>query len=393
MILFFVTIILPVAVGQHDNFIHQTYVIPTEPASELTSHCLDKSNMTQCVTLNDLIDRDLGQIQEEVIFLSGKHVVNGTNRGRKYLFAKQSKDLLLRGESNNVTIICREEFFFLFVQVACIKISNLTLQNCSMNGNVTYEKTVYCCNHTFIFVGLESEVTLNNIQLTRNSKCGIDVHLKGDVTSSCASVQITNTKLYTGVCIAHHNVYIANKSMIEITNTTFDGSCIEIKASPNSIHTELDVMIKNTSFRNYSHWSTLIFRGTSHPFTVTLHDVNVSDNRSPYMMYANQTTVHLQGNLNLFNHNRGVMYIVHSRLLFSRTKVKFVYNTVTSAQGVPVYAKNSFLVFEDSHVVFKKNHGSVCGGIVGNEKHSLCSQATQQLTLRIIKDNKVGHYH
>ena len=130
-------------------------------------------------------------------------------------------------------------------------------------------------------------------------------------------------------------------------------------------------MIKNTSFRIYSHWSTLIFRGTSHPFTVTLHDVNVSDNRSPYVMYAKQTTIHLQGNLNLFNHNRGVMYIVHSMQLFSRTMVKFVYNTVTSAQGAPVYAENSFLVFEESHVVFRKNHGSVCGGIIGTEKTQL----------------------
>ena len=193
----------------------------TEPASELTSHCLDESNVTQCVTLNDLIDRDLGrygmfQIQEKVIFLSGIHVINGTDR--KYLFAEKNRDLLLRGESNNVTITCREEFLFWFVQVARIKISNLTLQNCSMNGNVTHQKPVYCCNHTFLFVGLKSEVTLNNIQLTRNSKCGIAVYLKGDVTSSRANIQITSTKLSTGICIAPY-VYIANKSMIEIIPT------------------------------------------------------------------------------------------------------------------------------------------------------------------------------
>ena len=88
-------------------------------------------------------------------------------------------------------------------------------------------------------------------------------------------------------------------------------------------------------------------------------------------MYANQTTIHFQGNLNLFDHNRGIVYIVHSKLLFSRTKTEFVKNNVNNTHGVPVYAANSVLVFKDSHIVFKNNHGSVCGGITGTKKTQL----------------------
>ena len=102
MILLFLTISLSVIIGQHDSYTHQTYVIPTEPASELASPCPDKNNVTQCLTLNELIDRIPGeygvfQSQEEVIFLSGIHVVNGTERN--HLFAHRNRDLFLRGES------------------------------------------------------------------------------------------------------------------------------------------------------------------------------------------------------------------------------------------------------------------------------------------------------
>ena len=366
-----------VAAGQYGNYTHQTYIIPTEPASELASHC--PSNRTQCLTLNDLIDSSPGkhgmfQLQEEVIFLSGIHVVDETRR--KYLSAIQIRDLLLRGETNNVTITCRKEFHLRFVQAARIQISNLTLHNCSMNGNITHSRSVYCCDFTLLFIGLEGDMTLDNIQLTSDSKHGVAIYLKaswGDYTATHMHVQLINVKLSAGIFIASHNIYLLKiVSLIEISNSSFNGSCIEVQASTNVFSAEiLDVMVKNTSFGNCSHWPALTFRGADRPLSVTLHDVNVSDNRSPYVMYANQTTIHLQGNLNLFNHNRGVVYIVHSKLLFSRTKTEFVNNNVNNTHGVPVYAANSVLVFKDSYIVFKNNHGSVCGGIIGTTRTQL----------------------
>ena len=211
----------------------------------------------------------------------------------------------LRGESNNVTIICWKKFYLGFIRVANIKISNLTLQNCSMNGTVRYQGFVHCCNQTLLFIGMEGNIILiNNIQLTSDSKYGITVYVKGNLNSFRASVQLTNVKSSAGIFIAPYSiVYLASRSVVEINNSSLNNSCIEIRASTNVLSV-LDVMIKNTSFWNCSCWSTLIFRGTSRPFSVTLHDVNVSDSRSPY---ANQTTIHLKGNLNLFHRNKGVM--------------------------------------------------------------------------------------
>ena len=362
--------------GHNDNYTHQTYVIPTEPASEVASRCPDNSNKTRCLTLNELIvsvpkRRSVFQSKEEVIFQPGVHIVNGTER--TYLLAFRTRKLLMRGETNNVTIICWEEFNFAFVQAAHVIVSNLTLHNCSMNGGMRYSRVLYCCKHTFLFIGLEGNVILDSIQITSDSNRSIAVHLKGDSTTLHASVhvQLTNLRLSTGILIAPYNIYIARRSVIEITNSSFSDSCIEIQGS-SGLYSELDIMIKNTSFKSCSScWSVLIFRGANRRFSVTLHNVNVSDSRSPYVMYADQTTIHFQGNFNLFHHNRGVTYMVRSELLFSTTKVEFINNMVNNTQGVPVYADDSVLVFNNSHVVFKNNHGSVCGGIIGTEKATL----------------------
>ena len=78
-------------------------------------------NVSRCLTLNELIvsapeGQCAFQSQEEVIFLSGVHVVNGTNKPN--LIVSCISDLTMRGGSNHVTITCLENFYFEFEQVA-----------------------------------------------------------------------------------------------------------------------------------------------------------------------------------------------------------------------------------------------------------------------------------
>ena len=51
-----------------------------------------------------------------------------------------------------------------------------------------------------------------------------------------------------------------------------------------------------------------------------------------------------------------------------------------------MYANNSVLNFANSHVVFKNNYGSVCGGIIGTEKSQL--QFRNNLTVDFESNNE-----
>jgi hypothetical protein len=110
--LFLPLLLLAIVNSQNGNFTHHTYIIPTEPTSVSSSsvQCPEdtgNANTTRCLTLNELTDNPLGrygiydivfQSREEVVFLSGTHVVNGTDH---YVYSEKSSNLVLRGESNN----------------------------------------------------------------------------------------------------------------------------------------------------------------------------------------------------------------------------------------------------------------------------------------------------
>ena len=68
---------------------------------------------------------------------------------------------------------------------------------------------------------------------------------------------------------------------------------------------------------------------------------------------------------NKFHCNQGVMYLVHSKLNFFNSTVEFINTTVAKGKAAPLVADGSTVVFRDSYVVFKTNHGLICGGIIG----------------------------
>ena len=384
--------------GQNGNFTQHTYIIPTEPASASSSVCPGNSNGTRCLTLNELTDSAPGkhgmfQRQEEVIFLSGMHVVNGTEG--KVLFSDETSNLVLRGESKNVTIVCLEgsNFAFANAQNEYIRVSDLTLINCSMNcpQTIIYKQHNYYCNITFLFIGLEGSMIFENIQIKASDSqiIGIAVYVKGDVaTYSPTSVLLTNVKLSCGVLIAPYYLFLAHQTTIEIKNSIFNDSYIEILAGEGFL-SAFDVMIKNISFRNYNAWSSLIFRGTDRPFRIAIESLDVSDSKSPYTMYANRTILTFTGN-NYFHRNHGVMYLVHSTLHFFQTSVEFINNTVNKGHGAPLTADGSKLVFKESQIVFKTNHGLICGGIIGTEGSVLLFEDNTTIQFERNDENKGG---
>ena len=113
---------------------------------------------------------------------------------------------------------------------------------------------------------------------------------------------------------------------------------------------------------------------------VTVEELDIVESKSPYVIYANQTTVIFTGK-NRFHCNHGVMYLVHSELQFFKTTVEFINNTVIKGKGAPLTADDSVIGFKDSYVVFKTNHGSVCGGIIGTGGSTL-----------LFKNNSTVHF-
>ena len=363
-LLCYLIITMSIGMGQYT---HQTYVIPTEPASELASRCPDNGNMTEsrCLTLNQLIisvpnGQSAFEPQEEVVFQSGIHVVNGTER--QNLTALRIRNLTMRGEPGNVTITCLEEFFFRFEESYHISIFNIKFDNCSGWSNA---------NYTISFNKQIGNVVLDQIQVTNRQGAGVAVHMKGDhrffPKRYPLQVHLTNSKIFTGkigIYVGYYRLFVGSHSSVYIENTSFVGSCIEFQAQDRFLD-DYNIVLKSISIENCTCWSTLALRGANNiEFNIMLYKVEMRDNKSPYLVYANQTSlIHVTGS-NSFHRNQGVVYLSRSKLVFSVAKVEFVNNTVLTAHGVPILATKSQIVFENSHISFINNHGIHCGGII-----------------------------
>ena len=116
------------------------------------------SNVTRCLTFNELINsvpRGQSTFQsQEVILLSGVHVVNGTER--QDLTVSHIGDLTMRGESNNVTIVCMEGLL-LYLHVPGIKLTYLTLQDCKLQ--ISFQGTTI---HSRLILNMEGNVVFNS---------------------------------------------------------------------------------------------------------------------------------------------------------------------------------------------------------------------------------------
>jgi hypothetical protein len=235
---------------------------------------------------------------------------------------------------------------------------------------IWYETHPYCCNYTFLSIGLEGSMIIENVEISSKSQVAIAVYVKGEFSFTPKSVQLafTNLKSSSGISIVPYifNFFIAGRTVISIENSSFNDSYIGIVSGDNIIYSNFDVTIKNVSFKNYNGtaWSSLIFRGSKRPFVVKIKEVVISKSKSRYVIYADQTTLIFVGK-NKFHCNHGVMYLVRNKLYFFNSTVEFINNTVAQGKAAPLVVDNSAVIFKNSYIVFETNHGFICGGIIG----------------------------
>ena len=292
-------LLLSIVNSQHGNFTRRTYIIPTEPSSVSLSsvQCPDSEDnsnvniMIRCLTLNELINSSPGkhgmfQSREEVVFLSGTHVVDGTKRD--HVYSDKTSNLVLRGETNKVTIVCLKQLIFVFARGRYVKVSNLTFINCTTNSSqIMYRNYRYNC--TLLYYGLQVSMLIENVEIKIKSQIAIAVYVQGDSTYSTTVMQLafTNLKSSGGIAITPdpYEFFRVSLTFINIKNSSFNDSYVEIVP-----HNEFSVTIKNVSFENCNTWSSLIFKGIKYPFLAAeIENLIISKSTSPYVIYANKS--------------------------------------------------------------------------------------------------------
>ena len=215
-------------------YAEQRFIQPTTPTSPST-HC---QNETPCNTLNELIIRASigGEQQREVfssfqnvIFLSGNHLINVSN---KFLSVAEAESLTLQGEGE-VTITCRDDFSFLFIDVYKVTFKSLKFVNCKAFAQ--YLKTVLPehFNYTFIFWGSgSSHVDFNKVEIVSENATGVvllDVShfkfLKSNFSTGGIGIYSRHvTALYILGCLfrdSSFKIYGSSTDSVNIEFTTF----------------------------------------------------------------------------------------------------------------------------------------------------------------------------
>ena len=310
------------------------------------------------------------QSREEIIFQSGLHIVHGINAyGYNISSLKITRiPLTMRGESNNVTILCLEQFFFEFMESYRINISNIIFRNCVAHSSN---------NYTLVFNKLAGNVLLNCIQINNSFGAGISVYVMGYIISGFeVQVNLTNSMISTSknaIYVDDHFLRLDATIAVYIDNTYFLQSCLTFyHMDRNGVRFDYNVVLKNISVENSICWSALSFRGSNDvKINLILQDVRITNNRSPILMYVNKTSLVRMTGCNSFRDNRGVMYLTDSLLLISQANVDFTNNVILTSHGVPILIKKSQVVFENSFVTFESNKGVHCGGMIAKLKSQL----------------------
>ena len=185
----------------------------------------------------------------------------------------------MRGESNNVTILCLEQFFFEFIESSDI---NIIFRNCG-----AYSSN----NYTLVFNKHRGNVLLDHIKIKSIDGAGISVKVMGQIVSGLeVKVNLTNSMistLGTGIYVDNQFLLLSSRIVVHIYKTYFNQSCLVFrydrdKMKKIQIHDVVYVVLKNISVDNSTCWSALKFTGSNNMKTnLSLQDVRIVNNKSP----------------------------------------------------------------------------------------------------------------
>ena len=330
-------------------------------------------NVSRCLTLNDLINsgsrwNPVFEHDETIVFQSGIHFVNGTQQ--QHLHTGRH-NLILRGESNATTIVCAEEFMFVFETIESISLSQLHFHNCKG----TYDLTNFNKVSTLLFVDVVHNIVLDNIHITSNGSIGIALYFEFNLFHSIwlhfhiinATISTGDIGVYSGGTHERETNIDDDSVQVEITNTAFETSCLHFETISFVLYT-----IGKSSFENCQCSPVLSFNGVL--TKVFLREIQVTDNESPILMQVSQAK-HIGIDGKLFLHrNKGVSIVNESTVEISRTMLQFINNTVVNSKDIPgtiLFIRNSSFQVFGSTLYFGNNRGQLCGGITATDRTRL----------------------
>ena len=356
------------------------------------------------MTVSQLIisyKRYKSECRNEYVFQSGTHIVSRVKSHRS-LSLGFTNDLVIRGQGNVMIRCTAESQSIRFITAPNVKISSIHFQDCqdieiSNSGNLTVDivnsKFSNSClilkavktNHPVWLTAMMKGVYVENSSLTLDKALDLVIRGRGssdsDVGITCAGVEF-HINLVPDASVRFHDLHImdcnyiqlhsrSKLTTVDIAKSRFNNSCLkfESKLTRSNSHTQL-ITINHTTFERCSCTcgSVLLFSNPRIHVSVTLNEVNVSDNYSPLLRSQNvDLSVTLIGR-NSFHHNKNfLLHLWNSKINFTRAVVHFTNNTVnaiyTVELGTPIYVKHSVIAFKDSNLVFSQNHGPLCGGI------------------------------
>ena len=339
-----------------------TCVIPTI-TEELTppfSNCPKEASRN--FTLNELIsspiDRTPFSSSEDVVFLRGKHVVNSTH---PLLFATGVRKLRLRGRGN-VVIICEDNFYIHLDRInGGVSIMNLQFENC-IGKLGQYRPTIYFSTSS------TGRIIIVNIRIINDHESGEGLVVKPESTH-LFTVILHDSFLSTrgmgfyssGFVSVEYRNRIDPKSSVQISNTKFLASCIELLTS------SVQYIIKNTTFTGCKCSPVLSFQGKTERENAMLRDVQISESISSSIIEVTKFSVILEGTIIVQNNAGTLILNLRSNLIINGAYVVFSNNQASNNNrhaGTILLASESVVsVKHRSRVVFQDNRGENCGGI------------------------------
>ena len=349
---------------------YSVYVLPTNPKRSVSPCDHLNTTIRQNCTLNELIDnydhfdKNSNNYDLEIRFMSGVHVVNGTQQSQ-YLSLKRPTHVNFLGEEN-VLIICEKQVYFEFVGVEQITVSNVHFKNCIGRPN----NSDYCTLNIWCSKKHACNISLHGVQITNENGKGIAVQFTetGTYKHSFTLVNSIISTTDTGVLILA-NQLIPYK--VNITDTSFNGSCLMITG------TNTEIYVRNTTFKGCFCSPVISVDTLSQQGSLILDNITIQDSGSQYLILSlTQLITTLKGHC-YFIRNRGTIFIGsnYGILTFSEASVEFVENKIGKSFGIPsslIVVDGGNIAFKNSHVIFRKNYGEDCGGIMAINDAELC---------------------
>ena len=278
--------------------------------------------------------------------------------------------MIFKGESN-ATIVCAEDFIFVFQAIESITLSQLHLHDCKS----TYALPNFDKVSTLLVMDAVHNIIINNIRITSNGSIGIALYFEFNLFHSIwlhfhiinSIISTRDIGVYSGGTHERETNIDDDSVLVEITGTNFEGSCLRFETISFVSYT-----IGKSNFEHCQCSPVLSFNGVL--TNIILREITVADNESPVLMQVSQAKyIEIDGKL-FFYRNKGVSIVNESTVAISRVMLQFINNTVVNTKDIPgtiLFIRNSSFQIFDSTLYFGNNHGQLCGGIIATDKTTL----------------------